>query len=642
MKLIKEGTRYIAITEFAERSIPKSAGFRWNPADKVWWTSELEKALRIAESPDCEASPVLKGELNDALRGAEESLMASRATDAVVDIPSPDGLEYLPFQRAGIAYAIERPATLIGDEMGLGKTIQICGLINETKPGSVMIICPASLKVNWQRELEKWLVDDYTIGIASGKDLPDDDILIINYDILNKHRHILSQRNWDLGVADEAHYIKNPKAQRSKAVVELLQGAGRRVLLTGTPIVNRPKELFSLIQLLDPDRWNNFMRYAKRYCGAYQSRWGWDFSGATHLPELQESLRRTVMVRRLKVNVLTDLPPKQRQVIPIPVNGYATQINAEHDLEQHYSTLIAEAQIEADMADASDDPEAYKTAVAKLKDLTRIEFNRISKIRHDTALLKTAAVVNHVVELLDSVDKVVVMAHHHDVVNELEAGLAEFSPVTLTGNTPQPTRQQSVDRFQNDPECKVFIGSIQASGVGITLTASSTVVFAELGWTPAEMSQAEDRCHRIGQLDSVLVQHLVIDGSLDARIAQTLVSKQNVLDRALDIEGGHIDPLPQLGERENRKPVPELDMDRDHIDLIHEGLQILAGFDPDLASVENGIGFNRIDGQFGHDLASKPSLSPKQAFYGEKLIRKYHRQLPTKIVKVLNRKENTR
>ena len=196
-----------------------------------------------------------------------------------------------------------------------------------------------------------------------------------------------------------------------------------------------------------------------------------------------------------------------------------------------------------------------------------------------------------------------------------------------------------MDRFQNDPECKVFIGSIQASGVGITLTASSTVVFAELGWTPAEMSQAEDRCHRIGQLDSVLVQHLVIDGSLDARIAQTLVSKQNVLDRALDIEGGHIDPLPQLRERENRKPVPELDMDRDHIDLIHEGLQILAGFDPDLASVENGIGFNRIDGQFGHDLASKPSLSPKQAFYGEKLIRKYHRQLPTKIVKVLNRKE---
>ena len=239
MELVKENNRFIAITDYAERAIPKSAGFRWDPREKVWWTSEVDKAIRIAESPECEIAPALREEIENALHGAEESLEESRATDAEIDIPSPEGLEYLPFQRAGIAYAMKRPATLIGDEMGLGKTIQVCGLINQTKPDNVLVICPASLKVNWQRELEKWLVDDYSIGIASGKDLPETDILIINYDILGKYRKSLGKQHWDLGVADEAHYIKNSKAQRSKLVVELLQGADRRVLLTGTPIVNR-------------------------------------------------------------------------------------------------------------------------------------------------------------------------------------------------------------------------------------------------------------------------------------------------------------------------------------------------------------------------------------------------------------------
>jgi len=640
MELIKENNRFVAITEYAERAIPKSAGFRWNPEDKVWWTSEVDKAIRIAESPECEIAPALRAELENALRGAEESLEESRATDAEIDIPSPEGLEYLPFQRAGIAYAMKRPATLIGDEMGLGKTIQVCGLINQTKPRSVMVICPASLKVNWQRELEKWLVGDYTIGIASGKELPETDILVINYDILNKYRQILAKRHWDLGVADEAHYIKNSKAKRSKLVVELLQGADRRVLLTGTPIVNRPEELYNLIQLLDPDRWGSFFKYGKRYCGAFQSRWGWDFSGATNLPELQETLRRTVMVRRLKADVLTDLPPKRRQIIPIPMNGFAEQVEKERELEEYYGDLIAEAQSEADMADANEDPEAYKKAVAKLKELTNVEFSEMSKVRHDTALAKAPAVVGHLIDMLDSVSKVVVMAHHHDVVDELEAGLAEFNPVRLTGQSSQKARQEAVDRFQNDPECKVFIGSIQAAGVGLTLTASSTVVFAELGWTPAEMSQAEDRCHRIGQFDSVLVQHLVIDGSIDGRMAHTLVDKQNVLDRALDIEGGYIAPLPELPELKVKKPAPQPDISIEHIALIHEGLRTLASYDPDFGSIENQIGFNRIDGAFGHDLASRESLSPRQAWYGRKLIRKYHRQLPDYINKILKEEAN--
>ena len=635
MQLVKKQNRYVAITEYSERAIPKSAGFRWDPSQKVWWTSEIDKAIHLSASPHCKSAPSLRAELKNALQVAEDSLKASRATDAKVDIPSPRGLEYLPFQKAGIKYAMQRPATLIGDEMGLGKTVQVCGLINQTQPESVLIICPASLKVNWQRELERWLVNDYTIGIASGKELPDTQIVIINYDILNKYRTILGRRRWDLSVADEAHYIKNPKAKRSKLVVHIMQQSGRRVLLTGTPIVNRPAELFNLLQLLDPDRWDNFFKYAQRYCAAYQGQWGWDFSGSSNLGELQNILRRTVMVRRLKEDVLTDLPAKRRQVIPIPLNGYSEQVRKEKDLEDQYADEIAQAQNDMAQADIAEDKKAYQAAVAKLRDLTKVQFTEMSEVRHETALLKVKDVISHVKDLMDSVDKVVVMAHHHDVIDELEAGLSEFNPVSLTGRDNQTHRQNAVDRFQTDPKCRLFIGSIQASGVGITLTAASTVVFAELDWVAGNLSQAEDRCHRIGQTDSVLVQHIVIDGSIDARMAQTVIAKQKVSDRALDENSEY--KLPDLAEPiEPKKSVEVPEISPEHIQLIHEGLIHLASYDPDAASIRNNVGFNRVDGQFGHSLAAKASLTPKQAFYGRRLIRKYHRQLPNHIKVVLD------
>ena len=182
--------------------------------------------------------------------------------------------------------------------------------------------------------------------------------MIINYDILNKYRTILGRRRWDLSVADEAHYIKSAKAKRSKLTVHIMQRSKRRVLLTGTPIVNRPAELFNLLQLLDPERWDNFFKYAQRYCAAYQGQWGWDFSGSSNLGELQNILRRTVMVRRLKEDVLTDLPAKRRQVIPIPLNGYSEQVRKEKDLEDQYADEIAQAQNDMAQADIAEDKKA--------------------------------------------------------------------------------------------------------------------------------------------------------------------------------------------------------------------------------------------------------------------------------------------
>lgn len=430
----------------------------------------------------------------------------SVATNSDMQIPVPAGLEYLPYQKAGIAYAAGRKSTLIGDEMGLGKTIQAIGTINVTNPKTVLVVCPASLKLNWKNEMVKWLVSERTIDVVNGggEQIPSNpDVVIINYDVLTKHAKALQSRTWDMVIMDEVHKIKNPKAKRTVVAVSIK--AKRKVLLTGTPITNRPIELQPIAGYLDPESFGNFFYFAKKYAGAYKGRFGWDFSGSSNLDELQRRLRQSFMIRRKKDEVLKDLPAKVRQVIVLPSKGYTQELTKEFDA---LSDAVEETSFE------------------------EVSFEKMSEVRHEMALAKVNDVVDH---LMDLEHQVVVMAHHKDVVQGIKEGLEAVGKtvVTLTGDCNQAHRQNSVDTFQAG-KADVFIGTIGAAGVGITLTKASHVVFAELDWVPGDMSQAEDRCHRIGQTDSVLVQHLVVDKSLDARIAEALVDKQKVLDKALD------------------------------------------------------------------------------------------------------------
>jgi SWI/SNF-related matrix-associated actin-dependent regulator 1 of chromatin subfamily A len=430
----------------------------------------------------------------------EARVQASRATDAAIEIPSPDGLDYLPFQRAGIAYALGRDATLFGDEMGLGKTIQAIGVINATRPETVLVVCPASLKLNWRNELEKWLVNERRIDIVNGGGHPfpaDPDVVIINYDVLTKHAAELHTRQWGIVIIDEAHYCKTPKAKRTQAALAIK--AGRKLLLTGTPIPNRPIELQPLAGYLAPEKFGNFFGFAKKFCDAHQNRWGWDFSGASNLAELQEQLRSSILVRRLKADVLDELPAKQRQVIVLDRADYEEELRLE---------ALAEAALEVTS------PE--------------VRFEELSRVRHLLAIAKVPAILDHVRDLDHPV---VIFAHHKDVVAALAS---ELDCVTLTGDHTTEERQEAVESFQRG-DAQYFIGTIGAAGVGITLTRASHVVFAELDWVPGNLSQAEDRCHRIGQHDSVLVQHLVVDDSIDARQVHLVVDKQRVLDASLDV-----------------------------------------------------------------------------------------------------------
>ena len=643
-KLALEGGRFVWRGTPSDRHLPKAAGLRWDPDGECWWTTDPMAAAKLANFAD-EAA---KAAIDDAMAARRESLELSRADDAEVDVPVPDGLALLPFQRAGVAYALGRPATLIGDEMGLGKTPQSIAVANATGARGVLIVCPLSVKVNWEREIARWSTADppLTVGHATAKEWPATDVVVAHYDVLARHEADLRSREWDMVVLDEAHYLKNPKAQRTQAIFGKkglpAVGAGRKLVLTGTPIPNRPVELYGILRWLDPEVAGSWLRYATRYCARKETRWGWDVSGASNLGELQEKLRSTLMVRRLKADVLTELPPKRRQVVPLDpadVEGASQALGAEQEGMAEVAAALAEARVEAELAKASEDPAEYKAAVERLREAQHAEFSEMSRLRHDTAVVKAPAVAAHVADLLESGEaKVAVWAHHHDVVGILRERLAEYSVVEITGETPQAERQAAVDSFQAPGGPRVFIGSITAAGTGITLTAAQTAVFAELDWVPGNVSQAEGRHHRIGQAGSVLIQHVLLDGSLDAKLASTLIAKQEVADKALDRPPDQpwappeAFAVPEAAPATAEAPPSRVERiaawltEADAV-LFHRGVRALAAADWDRAAVLNDAGFSKVDTGIGHRLAELDRLTPKQAALAALLCQRYKRQL---------------
>lgn len=549
----QEGARWVARFPFdwATKDVVKAAGFKFDGQAKLWYTTDATIAAKL--NPDA---------ADQANQAIEQSRAATVSAAVAATVPVPAGLAYLPYQVAGITYAMDRPGVLLGDEMGLGKTIQAIGVINaDPTVKSVLVVCPASLKINWSRELAKWLVRPTTIEIANGA-FPTAAIVIINYDVLVKHRAAIMARHWDMLIVDECHMVKNGKAQRTRALlgrwdadeakrVEPIK-ATRRIFITGTPIVNRPIELWTLVRALDPfGLGRGFRAFAERYTNAHHNGYGMDYSGAANLDELQQRMRAKFLVRRLKSEVLTELPAKRRQIIVLATNGASAAVEAERRVFEAHEAAMKSAQAAMKAAKAAQDKAAYEAAVRALRDAQKIAFSEMSKKRHETAVAKIPHVIEHVTECLESEGKLIVFAHHHDVVH----ALADAFPgaAIVTGETAVAKRQVEVDRFQTDPNCRVFIGSIQAAGVGLTLTAASHVIFAELDWVPGNVSQAEDRAHRIGQKDAVLVQHLVFDRSIDARMAHVIVEKQTVIDAALDNPTAKIEAaeLPEADETDD-------------------------------------------------------------------------------------------
>lgn len=425
-----------------------------------------------------------------------------------------------PFQEVGIKFLANRRSALLADEQGLGKTIQAALAVKELKARKVLVVCPAGLKLNWKRELEKWLGGEHKIQVLSGrldKVQQATDIVIVNYDLLVGELMLaqLLKLSFAVGIFDEAHYMKTRSARRTKAVF-LKGGLASRCVykwfLTGTPVLNRPVELYPMLKACAPevlDPFLSFEQFARRYCGGHFDGFQFIAKGATNIAELNVALTKNFMLRRLKKDVLKELPDKMYQIIDVEAKDAKTKKLVEKEFNWS------------------------KQDVAYQKDLAT-GGAELALLRHELAREKIPAAIAHIKDLLEENEKVVVFAYHKDVIHSLMEGLAEFRPARITGDTLAANRQRSVDAFQTDPKIRVFIGQIQAAGTGITLTAASTVVFVETSWVPGEIAQAEDRCHRIGQKDSVLVQFLVFSGTFEEHQLRTVVDKKLTIEKIVD------------------------------------------------------------------------------------------------------------
>ena len=557
-------------------------------------------------------------------------LEKSQAVDSNKNYPVPAGLDYYGYQKAGIEYCLDKDNILIGDEMGLGKTVQAIGVINVNKPKDVLIVSPASLKLNWKKELETWLVDKRDIQvIMSGKDNLDEkqDIVIVNYDVLQKYQELLDKK-WSLVIMDEVHYLKNPDAQRTKAALSVQ--ADKKIMLTGTPIPNRPIEIQAVAGYLDDKSFGNRFGFGKRYASLHKkqvtrNKSVWDWSGASNLDELQRRLRQSFMIRRKKDEVLKDLPAKVKQIIELPYESYKKEIKAEYSAFEDYNNKNKNPNVDPYSLDA----DQFSTS---------IDFASMSSQRKATAEKKVKAVVEH----LESFNEpVVVMAHHRDVIAQLEAELVKQDKkvVVLTGEKNQAERNEAVEAFQSG-QADVFIGSIKAAGVGLTLTRASKMVFAELDWVPSDIAQAEDRIHRIGQESSVLIQYIVVEGSLDAVFAKKIVDKTKVAARALDdvVVEKKIE-IPELIEenKELNKVIKKArvkakanqiaeSLSLEKVELLQKFMKFLSSR-CDGAIAQDGVGFNGVDKDFGASLARQSSWSMAQQKIAYKMLKKYKRQI---------------
>jgi len=428
--------------------------------------------------------------------------------------------QLLPYQNKGVSFINQKEGrVLLADEMGLGKTIQVLAWLQlhpELRP--VIIVVPASLKLNWQREINKWMSDNYRTEILSGS-TPHTlntnlvDIFIINYDVLPFWIGRFERIQSKVLVTDECHYFKNNNAKRTKAVLKLGKLIPHVLALSGTPITNRPVEIFNAVNLIDstlfPSRWG----FLHKYCGAKHNGFGWDFNGATNTKELHERLINSIMIRRKKKDVLKELPDKTRSFIPIELNNDKEYKNAEKDFIQ----WIRE----------------NKGKIAANKASNAMALTEIETLKQLAVKGKMKQVINWINDFLESGEKLVIFAVHHFVIDMLMKEFKEIA-VKIDGSVTGINRQRAVDDFQTNRNTKLFIGNIKAAGVGITLTATSKVVILELPWTPGELEQAIDRVHRIGQENKVIAYFLLALDTIEEKIAALLDKKRKILDSVLD------------------------------------------------------------------------------------------------------------
>lgn len=452
----------------------KALGLRWDGERKVWKSSLVSedhlKALKY-------------------IKGIYVSVITPKITSrSNYEVNIPEGKTPYQYQIEGALFALQNTHCLIADEMGLGKTIQALLVANTLDTFSkVLVICPASLQINWKREAAKWY--------------PNSILHVVSYSLA--HKVCDYKEKWDLLILDEAHMIKNPKTIRTKAVMKIAKRSSRVIALTGTPILNRPIELFPLLKMFNHPLSASWERFVRAFCNGHKTRFGWDVSGFSNTSGLSIELR-DCMIRRTKNEVLSELPEKIRSLHLLEASDYLKDlVDRENRRVLNSSKSLQELQSQ---------------------DIEGIE--NLAKIRMSIAMAKIGGITDKIFDLLEEKEKLVVFFHHKQPLFDVKAiiELKGIQCVQVTGDMKIEQRQEAVDLFQNGPARVIFL-TFGAGAEGLTLTAADTIIMAECDWTPARMMQAEDRCHRIGQKNAVNILYVVVEGSVDARIAQMAQEK---------------------------------------------------------------------------------------------------------------------
>jgi hypothetical protein len=512
-----------------------------------WWVSiHGDGGLRAL----LEERPELRGG-RDVLPALDAAAVQAEAADALEALSGAeegrtdiDGLTapLRPFQGAAVDYALRARRTFLSDEPGLGKTIQALATLEAAGAYPALIVAPASLRLNWLREAERWLPHRTRAGLSGGDAVGAHDIAVASYEIA--HTLVDGAVTAPPGalVLDESHFCKNPTARRTQAVTAIAAALPEDaivLLLSGTPVLNRPDELAAQLKILGRlDEIGGARRFARVYARGQE------------LNVLNRRLRRTCFVRRRKADVLRHLPAKQRVIVPVAIaNG------GEYRAAQSNVAQWVRAQAEADEAftreisGLDDDARAAATRErgrdAEQRARRAQALVRITQLALIAARGKLDGAKEWIANFLETGEKLVVFTRHREIGDAL---LEAFpGAACATGRLDADGRAAEVERFQSHDACRLIVCSLDAAGVGLTMTAASNVAFVELGWTPAAHDQAEDRVHRIGQEEAVTAWYLLAADTIDERIAAVIDRKRELVRAATDgTPAGHEAILDEL------------------------------------------------------------------------------------------------
>lgn len=551
-------------------------GRRWDGEYNV--VDPSAEALEFAERHNLYIDEGIKNFVSEQERTKGELSALSNAHTS--DLHLPDfHVDLYDYQKAGVAYALQAKRTFLADEMGLGKTVQAIGVVHAADAYPSVVVCPATLKRNWQREFNT-AVDGLNVVIVDGRtpvDLSNADVVVLNYDILQHHLGALQEISPKAAIFDESHYVKNQKAARTVAALALadtIDSDGYVLALTGTPVTNKTAEFVTQLQLLGqleavaPNSRNPVGSFLYRYCDPQFTGYGntKTYNGATNSDELQEKLRSRCYVRRQKRDVLTDLPPKTRQTTLLGVKD--EDLSEYRSAEKNFAEFIADKLVKelreerkaANLAEADPDDEYGQYSIddiidaldgsndkykkmgfrnkeefdewskAKLKAQGQATIAQFATLRKELGKAKIPAAIERIDSFQDSTGrKAVIFAHHKEVVDALAK---HYNAPKISGSVNLQERQRAVDSFQNDPDTKIIVCNNKAAAEGITLTAASDLFIVEQDWTP--MDQAEARIDRIGQTQPVTIHYLLAADTMDEVVHQTVERKRKVVNAATD------------------------------------------------------------------------------------------------------------